>query len=395
LTRRWFEIAIPVPSGLVDEASALLDVAGFGGVEVREHERGTDVVVVVDAEDDSVDDSKHCTAEHGATWPEGLRASIAAARDAVAILGCGEPRIAELDSNVWTENWKRHFARRTFAGVIEVRPPWESAPPADSRLLSIVINPGMAFGTGLHETTAGCLELLVEQMKPGMRVADVGCGSGILAIAAARLGASHVLATDVDPLAVDATRENIDANDVAAIVDVELEPGEVGIPQWERDARPGLSVARDSAAPHALLECPEERSHPDAHRQAADVTLLHESPRPAPNGATGGGFASRGKRSFDLIVANILAETLVELRSSLSEAAADGGILVLSGIEARRLKIVEEAFIRPPWRRVRTVAKGDWISICLHNALAEPVRGLSVPGVSGGGGPKNDLPGVA
>ncbi len=372
--RRWFEIAIPVPSGLVDEASALLDVAGFGGVEVREHERGTDVVVVVDAEDD------------GAAEPEGLRASIAAAREAIAILDCGEPRIAELDSNVWTENWKRHFARRTFAGVIEVRPPWESAPPDGSGLLSIVINPGMAFGTGLHETTAGCLELLVEQMKPGMRVADVGCGSGILAIAAARLGASHVLATDVDPLAVDATRENIEANDVAGIVEVELEPGEVGIPQWERDARPGLSDARDRP-----VACSGDEGHSDAHSPAHDVTLLHDSPRPAANGATSGGFASRGKRSFDLVVANILAETLVELRSSLAEAAADGGVLVLSGIEARRLKIVEEAFIRPPWRLVRTVAKGDWVSICLHNALAEPVRGLSVPGVSGGDGPKNDL----
>ena len=377
MTRRWFEIAVPVPPGLVDEASALLDFAGFGGVEVRENASGVDVVVVVEAADD------------GAAEPGELRASICLARDAVAILDCGEPRVAELDSRVWTENWKRHFARRTFAGVIEVRPPWESAPPHASGLLPIVINPGMAFGTGLHETTAGCLELLVEQMKPGMSVADVGCGSGILAIAAARLGASHVLATAVDPLAVDAARENIDANEVAGVVDVELEPGEVGIPRWEKE-RPGLSGDRN------IGEAPlrENRVADDAGNfystRSAQVAASHDiSPRGEPNGATTGGFTARGKRSFDLVVANILAETLVEMRRSLSDAAREGGVLILSGIEAGRLKMVEEAFIRPPWRLFAKVTKGEWVSICLHGDLAEQARGPNLPDAPDRGADQN------
>lgn len=334
MTKRWFEIALPVRAGLVDEAAALLDYAGFGGVEVREHGETAHVVVVVETDGDA-----------------SIEAS--AAREAIAVLEPGDPIATELDPRIWTDNWKSHFARRTFAGRIEVRPPWEDAPPATSGLLPIVINPGMAFGTGLHETTSGCLELLAGEVRPGMRVADVGCGSGILAIAAARLGATEVLATDVDPLAVEATTGNVAANGVAAVVRVELEPGEVGVPEWESDARPGLAEARQGP-------------------------VSHETARP--NGATAGGFASRGEGSFDLVVANILAETLVELRDALRRAVAPGGTLVLSGIEARRLKMVEEAFIEADWPLAKAVTKGDWVSLALHRgALAGASCGPSVP----------------
>src|SRR5205085_7992529 len=88
----------------------------------------------------------------------------------------------------------------------------------------------------------------------------------------------------------------------------------------------------------------------------------------------------------DLVVANILAETLVEMHASLAESVRDGGILILSGIEARRLKMVEEAFIRVPWRLVRAVTRGDWASLCLQRALAEQVPGLSLPAMSDGDG---------
>ncbi|MFN2377653.1 MAG: 50S ribosomal protein L11 methyltransferase [Candidatus Binatia bacterium] len=339
MQKRWFEIALPVPADLVDEAAALLDFAGFGGVEVRESASGTDVVVVVETTDDNA------------------ALQMETAREAVAILGPGQPKVTELDPKVWTENWKRHFARRTFAGRIEVRPPWEEPSPeagADG-LVSIVINPGMAFGTGLHETTAGCLELLVEEVRPGMRVADVGCGSGILAIAAARLGAAEVLATDVDPLAVEATRENIEANGVAAIVRAELEPGEVGVPEWEDGPRPGLSQARS-----------DERSAVAAFQQPP-VDKPASTEEATPNGATSGGFLERGPAAFDLVVANILAETLVEMRHALTSALRPGGTLVLSGIEVRRLKMVEEAFIGPCLRLGKVLPKGDWVSLALHH----------------------------
>ena len=329
-----------MPAALVDEGAALLDFAGFGGVEIRGLGAKTDLVVVVCAADDAAS-----------------AARAAEARNAIAILDAGLPRIVELDPKVWTENWKRHFARRTFAGRIEVYPPWESPSPASSELRSIVINPGMAFGTGLHETTASCLELLVEEMRPGMSVADVGCGSGILAIAAAKLGAARVLATDVDPLAVDAALENVTANAVHDAVRVELEPGELSAVEWEHDARLGLAAAREAVSSNATRAVSAQHHDRDS----------------------GTGFASAGP--FDLVVANILAETLVEMRDALASAVGPGGVLVLSGIEARRLKMVQEAFIRSPWRLARTVTKGDWVAVSLHHdALAEPVRGPSVHG---------------
>ena len=355
MSRRWFEIALPVPATLVDEAAALLDFAGFGGIEVRER-AGDDTAEVVVVVETDVDGGE---LEHAAN-----------AREAVSILGGGEPRTTELDPKIWTENWKINFARRTFAERIEVRPPWEETPTEG--LISLVINPGMAFGTGLHETTAGCLELLVDEVKPGMAVADVGCGSGILAIAAAALGAARVLATDVDPLAVEATAENIAANGVGTQVTVELEPGEVGIPEWENDARPGLSDARraDAAGRDSAGSGPgaSARSEAEGLPIASETrNFVPDTAGPTPNGATSGGFAARGPGAFDLLVANILAETLVELRPALQGAVRPGGVLVLSGIESRRLKMVEEAFIGRGWRLARTVPKGDWVSLSLHH----------------------------
>jgi ribosomal protein L11 methyltransferase len=346
----WFEIAIAVPAALVDEAAALLDFAGFDGVEVRPKAADldhVDVVVYVEA------GSESAAAELGRS-----------ANAALEILGGGNSRIVEIDPRIWTENWKKHFARRSFAGRIEVLPPWEQPSPASEGLLSIVINPGMAFGTGLHETTASCIELLVAEMKPGIRVADVGCGSGILSIAAARLGASEVLATDIDPLAVDASGENIAANGVAAIVRVELEPEEDDrVPDWEREARPGLTDARRGGDAPRALSSEDAPSRPPAAAETSDPSTATPT----------GGFRTYGAGAFDLLVANILAETLVEMHDSLIDAVRPGGTLVLSGIEARRLKMVEEAFIRPPWRLARTVAKGEWASISLHrDSLAGP-----------------------
>jgi ribosomal protein L11 methyltransferase len=108
----------------------------------------------------------------------------------------------------WPERW-RDFHRPVRIGPLWVGPPWEAA-PADAT--SVVIDPGRAFGTGGHATTRLCLELLLELARGS--VLDVGCGSGVLAIAAARLGFGPVLAVDVDAAAVDATRANAEANGV-------------------------------------------------------------------------------------------------------------------------------------------------------------------------------------
>jgi ribosomal protein L11 methyltransferase len=114
----------------------------------------------------------------------------------------------------WFDAWQRFHQPVTIGGRIHLRPPWADAPAASSRLHDVVIDPGRAFGTGAHATTRMCLELLLA-LDPGGPFADLGCGSGVLAIAAARLGWSPVVAVDHEPAAVEATLANAAANGVA------------------------------------------------------------------------------------------------------------------------------------------------------------------------------------
>ena len=111
----------------------------------------------------------------------------------------------------WADRWRAFHRPLTVAGRVHVRPPW--APPPPGGLVDVVIDPGRAFGTGAHATTKLSLELLVAR-RPSGALVDVGCGSGVLAIAAAKLGFAPVMAVDHDPLAVQATADNARANHV-------------------------------------------------------------------------------------------------------------------------------------------------------------------------------------
>lgn len=119
----------------------------------------------------------------------------------------------------WTEAWKRRLNILHVGRCIVIQPSWLDYVPAPGEVI-IQLDPGMAFGTGLHPTTQMCLEALEELLYPGAEVLDLGTGSGILAIAAAKLGAGRVLAVDNDPTAVKAARENVLANQVQGIVRV-------------------------------------------------------------------------------------------------------------------------------------------------------------------------------
>lgn len=172
--------------------------------------------------------------------------------------------VAEVADEDWGEGWKKEF-RPLDVGRVRVRPSWiREAPPPGA--VEVVIDPGMAFGTGSHGTTALCLAALSDVLaaRPGATVLDVGTGSGLLAIAARKLGASRVAANDVDPKAVEVARENAAANGVA-------------------------------------LEIVE-----------------------APLAAIAG--------TFDVVVANILANTLVELAPDIAAKLAPGGVVLLSGL---------------------------------------------------------------
>jgi ribosomal protein L11 methyltransferase len=116
----------------------------------------------------------------------------------------------------WADRWRAFHAAVTIGGRVHVRAPWHPA-PRGGELVDVVIDPGQAFGTGAHATTRLCLELLLS-LEPGGALVDLGCGSGVLAIAAAKLGWAPVLGVDHDPLALEATRDNARVNGVEVAV---------------------------------------------------------------------------------------------------------------------------------------------------------------------------------
>jgi ribosomal protein L11 methyltransferase len=130
----------------------------------------------------------------------------------------GELVVRSVDESEWSERWKEHYTVQRI-GRVAIVPSWADHMPADGEA-TVLLDPGMAFGTGLHPTTRGCLELLGEIGPMPARALDVGCGSGILALAALRLGAAHVVACDTDAGAVASTRDNAARNGLADRIEV-------------------------------------------------------------------------------------------------------------------------------------------------------------------------------
>lgn len=128
---------------------------------------------------------------------------------------CKNKEIEDMD---WANEWKKYY-KPFYIGNILIKPSWIEVEKTDHTVLEI--NPGMAFGTGLHETTSLCIEQLQELNLKNKKVLDIGCGSGILSVVSSKLGAKEVFATDIDPLAIEATLDNADLNKITNIKAVE------------------------------------------------------------------------------------------------------------------------------------------------------------------------------
>jgi len=134
-------------------------------------------------------------------------------------IGCGKVSTLKVSEEDWSSSWKKHFKPTKAGESLVIKPTWESY-SASSNELVIELDPGMAFGTGTHETTVMCIKELENSILPEFAVIDIGCGSGILSIAAAKLGASEVQAIDLDEVAVKVSKKNIELNELTDVIDV-------------------------------------------------------------------------------------------------------------------------------------------------------------------------------
>ncbi|MDP3487578.1 MAG: 50S ribosomal protein L11 methyltransferase [Bacillota bacterium] len=150
---------------------------------------------------------------------DGVRIEVAALADYALDPGRGEVILTEVEDEDWATAWKQYYKPVPIGPRIIIKPSWEELDFASDKVV-VELDPGMAFGTGTHSTTVMCLEFLQEYNLESKNVLDLGCGSGILSIAAAKLGAREVLALDYDPVAVNVASQNVRHNAIEAVVTV-------------------------------------------------------------------------------------------------------------------------------------------------------------------------------
>ena len=158
-------------------------------------------------------------------------------------LGATDSSLRTVSDDDWKDKWKEWFKPTKVGQRIVVKPSWEPYEKQDPSELIIEIDPGMAFGTGTHETTSLCMKLMEKYQKPGDKVLDVGCGSGILSIAAALLEAGDILAVDIDPVAVEVSKENAELNGLADKMTIQV-----------GDLTKGLSYKADLVAANLMAD---------------------------------------------------------------------------------------------------------------------------------------------
>lgn len=227
--------------------------------------------------------------------------------DMRAFLDVGECTIEESETEDvdWVNNWKQYF-HQFYIDDILVIPSWEKVKPEDSDKMVIHIDPGTAFGTGMHETTQLCIRALKKYVTSETEILDVGCGSGILGMLALKFGAKHSLGTDLDPCAIDATHENMEVN---------------GIRKDQYEVMIG-NIIDDKAVRDAV-----------------------------------------GYEKYDIVAANILADVLVPLTPVIIHQMKPGAVYITSGIIEDKENVVVEAVKAAGLEVLEVNHQGEWVSV--------------------------------
>ena len=209
----------------------------------------------------------------------------------------GELKTRELAEEDYATAWKKFYTVLHIGKRTVIKPSWLEYTAQPDEIV-IELDPGMAFGTGLHPTTRLCLAMLEKYVIPGAQILDVGTGSGILAIGAAKLGASFVDARDIDPIAVETAGKNVAASGLESAVHVSRESG-----------------------------------------------LVESSPRP-----------------HDIVIANIFADTIADLAPAIIQHLKRDGVFIASGILVERAYLVEDAMVEQKMTQVDSLREEDWLA---------------------------------
>jgi ribosomal protein L11 methyltransferase len=313
----WLELSVDVEPEAVESISELLAQHGYNGGVVIDQP----IITGADGPEYTYDTSRPVTLRTYIPL-DGL-AEETRQRLEQALWHFGQMRAVgplsarPLEEEDWANAWKQHYTIQRIGARTVIVPSWlEYAPRPDDIVLKL--DPGMAFGTGLHPTTQLCVGFLEQYVVPGMAAIDLGCGSGILAIAAAKLGAA-VLALDTDPIAVTATRENVERNGEAA----------------------RITTAEGSLGAGAQM----------GH------WLGWQTPPSNVHTFTG------SNDQVDLIVANIIARVLAGLAPDMAGALKPNGLLIASGIIAEREHEVATAFAEAGLAPLDRKQEGDWVAL--------------------------------
>jgi ribosomal protein L11 methyltransferase len=286
---RWIELNITVKAAEVEIVASILGQYGHGGTAIEEWQTETDQEKTFQIK---------AYLPHSRTYKEQKRQIDQRLKQLPGNLSLSL-RERLLKPEDWLDSLKKHFRQLEVGDRFIVIPSWEAKGSAPSGRILIELDPGAAFGTGLHPTTMLCLMHLEKFLMPGMSVFDLGTGSGILAIAAVKLGASSVLALDIDSVAVNVARTNAAVNSVSGSIRI----------------RKGSLSSRTQ---------------------------------------------SDNKNAFDLVLANIISRTICDLSAAMFKVLKPGGKLIASGIHPQGLDEVLIRQVMAGFKLIKVENSGEW-----------------------------------